>query len=61
MIELTFDIHFRIVPRAQKIATLPQGDHFFEIGLAKNAYLHGNNRLFGFKNSDYGVISALSQ
>lgn len=39
----------------------PKGDHLFEIFTAKNAYLHGINRLFGFKNSDYGVNRAFSQ
>ena len=61
VIQLTFNIHFRIVPRTQQIAALPKGDHLFEIFLAKNAYLHGINRLFGFKNSDYGVNIAFSQ
>ena len=61
VIHLTFDIHFRIVPRTQQIAALPKGDHLFEIFLAKNAYLHGINRLFGFKNSDYGAYGTFSQ
>ncbi len=36
-------------------ATLPEGDHLFEIFLAKNAYFHGIRCLFGWKNQDYGA------
>ena len=61
VIDFALDIHFRVVPGAKQVATFPQGDHFLEIVLAKNAYLHGINRLFGFKNSDYGVNRAFSQ
>ena len=46
MVHLTLDVHFRIVPRTQQVATLPKGDDLFEIFLAKYAYLHGIRYLF---------------
>lgn len=55
VIHLAFNIHFRIVPWTQQVATLPEGDHLFEIFLAKNAYFHGIRCLFGWKNQDYGA------
>ncbi|ABU76094.1 hypothetical protein ESA_00817 [Cronobacter sakazakii ATCC BAA-894] len=61
MVKFTFDIHFRIVPRTQQIAALPQGNDFFKVGLAKNAYLHGIPRLLWRKNPDYGATDANSQ
>jgi hypothetical protein len=33
----------------------PEGDHLFEIFLAKNAYFHGIGYLFRTLKSDYGA------
>jgi hypothetical protein len=41
VVNFTLNVHFRVIPRAQKLAALPQRNHFFKILLAKNAYLHG--------------------
>ena len=49
MIHLPLDIHFGVIPRPQQIAALPEGDHLFEIFLAKNAYLHGIETLLALK------------
>lgn len=57
VIYFTLDVHFRIVPWTQQVTALPEGDHLFEIFLAKYAYFHGIGYLFRTLKSDYGANS----
>ncbi|ESS59468.1 hypothetical protein EDP2_3971 [Enterobacter cloacae S611] len=46
MIDLTLNVHLRIVPRAQQFTALPKRDHFFKIFLPENTYLHDVPHIF---------------
>ncbi len=54
VIHLAFNIHFRIVPWTQQVATLPEGNHLFEIFGEKRVF-PWYSLPFRVENQDYGA------